>query len=218
MAEFLRFFVRGARPFALSQSQLKYGALDVRATHTEGPRIQHGMRRAAVPWSMVELPTEGDTFVSITRRVPIVLSEYQREQLIRWTTSPGSQPRVVRRSRIILQLASGYSVHRASQVLNISEPTIRLWRDRFRYGGLEALTTDAPRPGRPRRARDQARIAVSERLAGLPTGAPISVRALARDTGLGRHLVQQVLLDMGVLTDRKAANLPADDSDPDSIA
>lgn len=165
---------------------------------------------------MVELPTEGDTFVSVTRRVPIVLSEYQREQLLRWATSPGTQPRVVRRSRIILQLASGYSVHRASQVLNISEPTIRLWRDRFRFGGLDALTTDAPRPGRPRRARDQARVTLTERLASLPPGATLSVRALARETGLGRHLVQQVLLDMGVLTERTRTGAPpAGGGEPD---
>ena len=139
--------------------------------------------------------------MSVTRRVPIALSEYQREQLIRWVSTPGTPSRVVRRSRIVLQLASGYSVHRASQVLNISEPTIRLWRDRFRFGGLEALTTDAPRPGRPRRARDQARDLVAQRLAAVPAGSQVSVRALARETGLGRHLVQQVLIDMGVLTD-----------------
>ena len=131
--------------------------------------------------------------MSVTPRVPIVLSEYQREQLIRWVSTPGTPARVVRRSRIILQLASGYSVHRASQVLTISEPTIRLWRDRFRFGGLDALTTDAPRPGRPRRARDEARTKVSECLAAFLTGTPLSVRALARETGLGRHLVQQIL-------------------------
>ena len=155
--------------------------------------------------------------MSVTRRVPIVLSEYQREQLIRWATNPGTQPRVVRRSRIILQLASGYSVHRASQVLNISEPTIRLWRDRFRFGGLDALTTDAPRPGRPRRARDQARITIAERLATLPPGTTLSVRALARETGLGRHLVQQVLLDMGVLTERpRTPTTPSSSSTEDN--
>ena len=144
-------------------------------------------------------PGRGATFVSVTRRVPIVLSEYQREQLIHWVSATGTPARVLRRSRIILQLASGSSVHRASQVLNISEPTIRLWRDRFRFGGLDALTTDAPRPGRPRRARDQAQTLIAERLAAQPPGATLSVRALARETGLGRHLVQQVLLDMGVL-------------------
>jgi len=142
---------------------------------------------------------------SVTRKVPIILSEYQREQLIRWVSSPGTSSRVVRRSRIILQLASGFSVHRASQVLNISEPTIRLWRDRFRFGGLDALTIDAPRPGRPRQARDQALALVSARLAVLPPGSTFSVRALARETGLGRHLVQQVLLDLGLLTDRRRA-------------
>jgi transposase len=148
-----------------------------------------------------------------------VLSEYQRDQLIRWVSSSETAPRLVRRSRIILQLASGYSVHRASQVLNISEPTIRLWRDRFRFGGLEALTTDAPRPGRPRRARDHARALLAERLAALPEGTTPSVRALARDTGLGRHLVQQVLLDMGVLASSvdplpDAAAVAASGSDP----
>lgn len=154
-------------------------------------------------------------FVSVTRKVPIILSEYQRDQLIRWVSAPGTPARVVRRSRIILQLASGYSVHRASQVLNISEPTIRLWRDRFRFGGLEAITTDAPRPGRPRRARDQARELVAQRLALVPQGTSLSVRALARDTGLGRHLVQQVLVDMGVLPDASRASPPDDEeSDP----
>jgi transposase len=152
--------------------------------------------------------------VSVTPRVPIVLSEYQREQLVRWVSTPGTPARVVRRSRIILQLASGYSVHKASQVLSISEPTIRLWRDRFRFGGLDALTTDAPRPGRPRRARDHARTLVGERLASLPPGTTLSVRAIARDTGLGRHLVQQVLLDMGVLTERPPAPATADPKDP----
>ena len=134
-----------------------------------------------------------------TPRVQVMLSEYQREQLIRWVSTPGTPARVVRRSRIILQLASGYSVHRASQVLTISEPTIRLWRDRFRFGGLEALTTDAPRPGRPRRARDEARAKVTECLAAVAPGTVLSVRALARETGLGRHLVQQILIDMGLI-------------------
>jgi transposase len=145
----------------------------------------------------VPAPLEGSTVVATARNVPIVLSEYQREQLVRWVATPGTPPRLVRRSRIILQLASGSSVHRASEALAISEPTVRLWRDRFRTGGIDALTTDAPRPGRPRRARDEARAAVTARLNG-PSGPPLSVRALARDTGLGRHLVQQVLLELGV--------------------
>jgi transposase len=131
--------------------------------------------------------------------VQVILSEYQREQLIRWVSTPGTPARVVRRSRIILQLASGYSVHRASQMLTISEPTIRLWRDRFRFGGLEALTIDAPRPGRPRRARDEARAKVNECLSALAPGTVLSVRALARETGLGRHLVQQILIDAGLI-------------------
>ncbi len=63
----------------------------------------------------------------------------------------------------------------------------------------DALTTDAPRPGRPRRARDHARAMLSQCLAAQPPGAAVSVRALARETGLGRHLVQQVLMDMGVV-------------------
>jgi len=152
--------------------------------------------------------------VTVTPRVPIVLSEYQREQLIRWVSVPGTPARVVRRSRIILQLASGYSVHRASQVLSISVPTIRLWRDRFRFGGLDALTTDAPRPGRPRRARDEARTKVNACLAAVPPGTPLSVRALARETGLGRHLVQQILIDMGMLPKPVARQHPHPPSRP----
>jgi transposase len=148
--------------------------------------------------------------VSVSRKLPIALSEYQREQLIRWVSSPGTPVRVVRRSRIVLQLASGLSVHRASQVLGVSEPTIRLWRDRFRFGGLEALTTDAPRPGRPKHARDQAVALVSARLAALPPGAVVSVRALARETALGRHLVHEVLLELGILTVRRRGPPPSE--------
>jgi len=150
--------------------------------------------------------------VPTARNVPIVLSEYQREQLMRWISTPGTAQRLVRRSRIILQLASGTSVHRASEALAISEPTVRLWRDRFRTGGIDALTTDAPRPGRPRRARDEARAAVTARL-NEPAGPPLSVRALARDTGLGRHLVQQVLLELGIALPNGRSRRNGDDSD-----
>jgi transposase len=138
--------------------------------------------------------------VPATRPQPIVLSEFQREHLQRWVSTPGTPARITRRSRILLQLASGCSVHRAAQLLGTSEPTVRLWRDRFRHGGLDAITTDAPRPGRPRRARDQAQSAVAARLSSVPSGRPLSIRALARETGLGRHLVHQVLRDMGLLT------------------
>ena len=157
--------------------------------------------------------------VSVRRKVPVVLSEYQREQLIRWVSTPGTPSRIVRRSRIILQLASGQSVHRSALALGISEPTIRLWRDRFRTGGIDALTTDAPRPGRPRRARDHARALVSERLAELPPGLPPSVRALSRDTGLGRHMVHQVLQDLSAAgTSPPPAPPPARKSLPDQAA
>lgn len=138
--------------------------------------------------------------MSTTRSMPIVLNDVQREHLQRWASTPGTPARLVRRSVILLQLASGCSVHRAAQLLGTSEPTVRLWRDRFRHGGLEAITTDAPRPGRPRRARDQAQTAVAARLSTAPPDRPLSIRALARETGLGRHLVHQVLRDMGLLT------------------
>lgn len=138
--------------------------------------------------------------VSSTRLTPIALTEFQLEHLQRWVSTPGTPDRIARRSRILLQLASGCSVHRAAQVLGTSEPTIRLWRDRFRRGGLDAITIDAPRSGRPRRARDQAQTAVAARLSIAPSDRPLSVRALARETGLGRHVVHQVLRDMGLLT------------------
>lgn len=135
-----------------------------------------------------------------TRLMPIVLSDFQREHLQRWVSTPGTPARLARRSGILLQLASGCSVHRAAQLLGTSEPTIRLWRDRFRRGGIDAITTDAPRCGRPRKARDQAQTAIAARLSTVPPDRPLSIRALARETGLGRHLVHQVLRDMGLLT------------------
>ena len=68
---------------------------------------------------------------------------------MKWTRAESGEIRKARRARIVLALAEGKAVRRVSRELGVDENTVRLWRDRYCEGGIEALAQDAPRPGRP---------------------------------------------------------------------
>jgi transposase len=54
------------------------------------------------------------------------------------------------RAQIVLAAAEGRANQGIARELHVSRPTVLQWRARFTQGGVEALTRDAPRPGRPR--------------------------------------------------------------------
>jgi transposase len=56
--------------------------------------------------------------------------------------------KVAVRARIILGASEGKADHRLAKELNMSRPTVALWRKRFRTAGVEGLLRDATRPGR----------------------------------------------------------------------
>ena len=56
---------------------------------------------------------------------------------------------LARRARIVLLAAEGIPLDRIGRQVGVDRNVVRLWVDRYRLGGLDALE-DRPRPGRPR--------------------------------------------------------------------
>ena len=64
--------------------------------------------------------------------------------------------RLVERSRIVLRAADGLQNDEIAAEFGITPEKVARWRNRFLDGGMEALTKDAPRPGRARTIDDRA--------------------------------------------------------------
>jgi Homeodomain-like domain len=79
---------------------------------------------------------------------PLSLSPEQREQMERWLAAPGTPQGVARRCRIVLAAAEGRLDRSIAAVLQVSRPTVILWRQRFAEQGRESLWKIAPGRGR----------------------------------------------------------------------
>lgn len=89
------------------------------------------------------------------------------------------------RARIVLATAEGEGTSAVARRLGVSRPTVIAWRERYRSGGIEALT-DAPRSGRPKTV-DEARI-IARTLEPPPSRLGVthwSTRLLASELGVG---------------------------------
>jgi len=80
---------------------------------------------------------------------PLPVSETEAEALRAMTRAGTTEQRTVMRARIILRAAQGAAHVEIASELDISVPTVLLWRRRFKEQGLAGLA-DAPHPGRPR--------------------------------------------------------------------
>src|SRR5947208_16431846 len=79
---------------------------------------------------------------------PIVLSEEERAVLSTWTRGRSFPWRLIQRAQIVVMAAQGIPIRDIAQALEVSRPTVQLWRERFLALRLEGLKKDAPRPGR----------------------------------------------------------------------
>jgi transposase len=79
---------------------------------------------------------------------PIVLSASEAETLAGWAHSRTMPARLVERAQIIQMAASGVQSQEIARMLEVSRPTVQLWRQRFLGLRLAGLEKDAPRPGR----------------------------------------------------------------------
>jgi transposase len=80
---------------------------------------------------------------------PLAVSESEAEALRAMTRAGTTEQRMAMRARIILRAAEGAANVQVAGELDVSIPTVLLWRRRFKERGLEGLA-DAPHPGRPR--------------------------------------------------------------------
>src|SRR5215216_3333047 len=87
-------------------------------------------------------------------KAPLVLSDEERETLVRWSRRAKSSQALALRCRIVLACAEGKPNKVVAAELGIWPQTVTKWRARFVLKRLEGLA-DEPRPGVPRRITDE---------------------------------------------------------------
>jgi len=125
---------------------------------------------------------------------PLRVSEEQLRTLRAWVAASTTPQRVVLRSRIVLLAHEGLANYAIAQRLDISRPTVILWRERFAQDGVAALAEDAPGRGRkPKITSEQVAAVVNATLHTIPKDATHwSTRSMAEAQGLSHASVQRI--------------------------
>src|SRR5216683_1198827 len=124
-----------------------------------------------------------------------------QEKRLQSLVKSGKTPqKVAVRARIVLLAAEGVANHAIAARLDISRPTVLLWRRRFTCAGVPGLLKDARRPGRNKAVPPEAIQRVVE--ATLHTTPPAAthwtIRTMARAQGLSRMTVQRIWKQHGL--------------------
>ena len=125
---------------------------------------------------------------------PLAMSEEQLRQLKAWVRAPATPQKIVLRSRICLLAREGRSNRQIARELNISRPTVILWREHFVQAGVAGIEHERPRkPSSRRLDAEQSRRIVETTLHSSPKDATHwSTRSLARHLGLSHMSVARV--------------------------
>jgi transposase len=123
----------------------------------------------------------------------IELTEQEREELRRWSSSRTLPAGDVFKAKLILGLADGVSYSRLETELNTSRPTIARWKARFQEGRIAAL--DGRHKGsRPRKATPALQARVLRKTQQKPPDGSThwSCRKMAAATGLSPTTVHRI--------------------------
>ena len=125
---------------------------------------------------------------------PVLLSPEERSVLARWAHGRSFPFRLVQRARIIQMASDGVLNQDIARELEISRPTVQLWRERFLALRLAGLEKDAPRPGRiPRISASKVRAVVEATLHTTPPAATHwSTRSMAKAQGLSEATIRRI--------------------------
>ena len=123
------------------------------------------------------------------------------EQIVRSRTAPR---RLVDRARIVLGSAAGKSGSMLCDDIGLSRPTIALCLDRYEAGGMEAIASDRPRSGRPKRTAPDidAEIVRRAQKDAPPEGTHWTTRLMADEMGVSKSHVWRVWQAHGIVPHR----------------
>jgi transposase len=125
---------------------------------------------------------------------PLAMSEEQLRQLKAWVRAPATPQKIVLRSRICLLAREGRSNRQIARELNVSRPTVILWRKHFAQAGVAGIEREPPRKPSSRRLNaEQSRRIVETTLHSSPKDATHwSTRSLARHLGFSHMSVARI--------------------------
>jgi len=125
---------------------------------------------------------------------PILLSPEERSTLSAWARAKSLALRVVQRAQIITMAADGVTNQGIARQLEVSRPTVQLWRERFLALRVAGLEKDAPRPGRiPSIPERKVRAIVEATLHTQPPAATHwSTRTMASVQGVSQTTVRRI--------------------------
>ncbi|WP_104176379.1 IS630 family transposase [Cryobacterium sp. Y50] len=126
-------------------------------------------------------------------KTELILTDEEREQLLRWSRRPTSAQALALRSRIILGCAEGLDNTSVAAQVGCSTNTVSKWRARFVASQLDGLMDEA-RPGRPASiSADQVEEVVVATLESTPKNATHWSRAkMAERSGLSKSTIGRV--------------------------
>lgn len=131
----------------------------------------------------------------MSRTTPkIILSPEEKSVLETWSRGRSLPSRLVLRAHIILKSAAGMFNHHIARELQISRPTVQLWRQRFLALRLPGLEKDAPRPGRlPKISQRKINAVIEATLHSRPPNATHwSTRTMAKAQNLSEATIRRI--------------------------
>lgn len=131
---------------------------------------------------------------------PLKISSDDRRLLETWARGHNTPLSLATRCHIVLRAAKGIPNRRIAQDLQVSRPTVILWRERFEAGGAAALTKIEKGRGRKRTIpADKVKAIVEATLQTPPPGATHwSCRTMAKAQGVSAATVQRIWDDHGL--------------------
>ena len=129
-----------------------------------------------------------------TPAAALEIDDHQHRRLQALAQSGKTPQKVALRARIVLLAGAGRPNHAIAQELQVSRPTVLLWRGRFAQASVPGLVKEARRPGRkPKLSPDKIKAVVEATLQTTPVGATHwSLRTMAKAQGLSRMAVQRI--------------------------